>query len=323
MRFVSMAVSAAILAVIYSRIDIANLIDALARSRIDSLILAAVLFAPNVLLLAARFRILVPPGDLFGLRYSVRLVLASAVLNAVLPSKLGDLSRAWALRDRAIAGVPVGLAAVILDRALDLLSLLLLACIAFLLMWPDSTVLWSIAAAMWIGLVAGALLIARKGTVATTFRIGSRFLPAAARKHARTLEIAGVFVHEHVATHPTVLGRVSVISIACSATNIAQTWFFVVALGIAIPLADHIALSTAAILAGLIPITFAGIGTRDAAIVALYSTYTDPATSAALGVLFTMRYIVLVVVGIPSFLSLFGSRANRMDTDDVLRDDPG
>ena len=53
MRFVSMAVSAAILAVIYSRIDIANLIDALARSRIDSLILAAVLFAPNVLLLAA------------------------------------------------------------------------------------------------------------------------------------------------------------------------------------------------------------------------------------------------------------------------------
>ena len=116
-------------------------------------------------------------------------------------------------------------------------------------------------------------------------------------------------MHEHLMTDPAVLGRVMVIAVVSSLTNVVQTWLFVLALGITIPFVDHVALSTAAIFAGMIPVTFAGIGTRDAAIVMLYSTYADSATCAALGVLFTMRYIVLVAIGLPFFLTSLAPRA--------------
>ena len=47
------------------------------------------------------------------------------------------------------------------------------------------------------------------------------------------------------------------------------------------------------------PFTFAGIGTRDAAFVFIYSSYFTAATGAALGVLATMRYVIPAFFGIP------------------------
>jgi uncharacterized membrane protein YbhN (UPF0104 family) len=54
-----------------------------------------------------------------------------------------------------------------------------------------------------------------------------------------------------------------------------------------------------AILVGLLPFTFAGIGTRDAAIVFFYRSFLSAPVAAALGLLFTLRYLVPALAGLP------------------------
>lgn len=59
------------------------------------------------------------------------------------------------------------------------------------------------------------------------------------------------------------------------------------------------AFATLAILAGLLPFTMAGIGTRDAAILFLYAPYLSAGQAAVLGVLATVRYLAPALAGLP------------------------
>ncbi len=61
----------------------------------------------------------------------------------------------------------------------------------------------------------------------------------------------------------------------------------------------NLALSPLAILAGLLPLTFAGVGTRDAALIVFYQPYFNAPTAAALGLLCTSRYIIPAIAGLP------------------------
>lgn len=74
---------------------------------------------------------------------------------------------------------------------------------------------------------------------------------------------------------------------------------FILALRTSVPLIESLALSPLAILAGLIPLTFAGIGTRDAALVFLYAAFLSAPEAAALGLLCTARYFLPALAGLP------------------------
>jgi uncharacterized membrane protein YbhN (UPF0104 family) len=54
----------------------------------------------------------------------------------------------------------------------------------------------------------------------------------------------------------------------------------------------------------LLPLTLAGIGTRDAALILFYRPYLNAPTAAALGILCTMRYVLPALGGLP-FLSSY------------------
>jgi uncharacterized membrane protein YbhN (UPF0104 family) len=60
-----------------------------------------------------------------------------------------------------------------------------------------------------------------------------------------------------------------------------------------------LALAPLAIFAGLIPLTLAGIGTRDTAVIFLYRAYLLPSAGAALGILYTARYLLPALAGLP------------------------
>jgi uncharacterized membrane protein YbhN (UPF0104 family) len=59
-----------------------------------------------------------------------------------------------------------------------------------------------------------------------------------------------------------------------------------------------------AILVGLLPLTFAGIGTRDAAMLYFLGPVTGTGVALALGVFATFRYLVVAVAGLPFILRL-------------------
>ena len=81
--------------------------------------------------------------------------------------------------------------------------------------------------------------------------------------------------------------------------HLLQIWMFILALKAWTPFLSNLALSPLAILAGLLPLTFAGVGTRDAALVLFYAPFFDAPTAAALGVLCTGRYFLPALGGLP------------------------
>jgi uncharacterized membrane protein YbhN (UPF0104 family) len=74
---------------------------------------------------------------------------------------------------------------------------------------------------------------------------------------------------------------------------------FARALNAAPPFVAAMALASLAILAGLVPVTLAGIGTRDAALIYLFRDYLTPEGGAALGLLCTLRYLMPAIAGLP------------------------
>jgi len=62
---------------------------------------------------------------------------------------------------------------------------------------------------------------------------------------------------------------------------------------------DALGLSSLAILAGLVPLTMAGVGTRDAATIYLFAPFLSAAAGAVLGLMLTLRYILPGLAGLP------------------------
>jgi uncharacterized protein (TIRG00374 family) len=82
--------------------------------------------------------------------------------------------------------------------------------------------------------------------------------------------------------------------------SIVQTVMFFYALGINVPLLFTIANIPIAIFIGFIPVTLGGMGTRDAAIIILFSEYATPSQLLGVGILFSFfRYWLVSLIGIP------------------------
>jgi uncharacterized membrane protein YbhN (UPF0104 family) len=79
-----------------------------------------------------------------------------------------------------------------------------------------------------------------------------------------------------------------------------------------VPFVANLALAPLAILAGLLPLTLAGVGTRDAAILVLYRSVLTAPQAAAVGLLCTSRYVLPALGGVP-FLNRYLSLV-REDT---------
>ncbi len=82
--------------------------------------------------------------------------------------------------------------------------------------------------------------------------------------------------------------------------SIVQTMTFFYAVGTNVPLLFTVANIPIAIFIGLIPITLGGMGTRDAAIIFLFSEFATPEKLLGVGILFSIfRYWLLSLIGIP------------------------
>jgi uncharacterized membrane protein YbhN (UPF0104 family) len=74
---------------------------------------------------------------------------------------------------------------------------------------------------------------------------------------------------------------------------------FALALSIQIPFLACASLSAIALMAGQLPLTFAGLGARDVTLVVLLRGYTTPEAAAALGLLIATRNLLPPLAAIP------------------------
>jgi glycosyltransferase 2 family protein len=306
-RLISIGVSLAILVVIYWKIDLAEL--AAVFGQCDRLWLAISLgmVVPITLATAWRLQQLMPrsavnlttPARGLSFTEANRLILAASVLNMVLPSKMGDIAKAYFMRDRGQLDGSLALSLVVFEKACDMLSLLLW-CTVGLLLFPRRDLLFGVMTiAIALGLAFGVLMLGSIGFAKTGFGLGRRLLPGKLAGKIDRMADSWEQMHGYFWSDRRRLLTVTLTSVFIWFLHLLQIWFFIVALRASVPLLTSLALSPLAILAGLLPLTFAGVGTRDAALIAFYGPYFPAATGAALGVLCTSRYVMPAIGGLP------------------------
>lgn len=294
-RAFSIAISLLILGLLWWRVDVLAIVDA-ARGA-DPLWLAAGVCAviPLTVGTALRFRML--SRTALGMGAAMRLILSASTLNLFLPSKLGDLAKGWVLGRRYGYDPGLALALVVFEKLLDLASLLFWGVLALLWMRPHDPLFLAGAAVSALMLMLLAAMLSPWAAAMGLARL-AHLLPARLAAPAATMAeqwrgLTGWFWGERRRAIHTIL-----LSLMLWAGHLAQFWLFTRALGV-VPLIGNMAAATLSILAGLLPFTMAGIGTRDAAIVYFYHGWLSPGQCAMLGVLATLRYVLPALAGLP------------------------
>lgn len=298
-RFVSLFVSIAILAYLYSQIDVPNLIGVLQNCDRLWMTVSLAMVVPITLFTAWRLQQLMPKGTHLGFIEANRLILGASVLNMVLPSKMGDIAKAYFMCDRHHVSGTLALSISIFEKACDLLSLLLW-CVFGLILYPaKDTLFWLMTAGVSTGLVLGLLLLASTQFAQLFFTITTKITPQKIRSKLQKMQQSWQEMHGYFWSDPQQLLIITVTSIFIWFLHLGQIWLFIIALQAWTPFVVSLALSPLSILAGLLPLTFAGIGTRDAAIVYFYQDYLNETTAAALGLMCTSRYFIPAFIGLP------------------------
>jgi uncharacterized protein (TIRG00374 family) len=305
---ISLAVSALILALIYWRIDASAMLDVLRNCNAVLLVAALAMVVPLTLITAWRFCELMPPPARVGFAEANRLILAASALNMVLPSKMGDLAKAWFMtrEGRIDGGFSVSL--VVLEKLFDTLALLAWCAFGLIVYEDKSGWYWVFTALIVTGFVAGASTVVSPKATRAFAQVISQIAPE--KLGARLQSFAASFESLQSFLWPRRFLKVAAVSLFLWLLHAVQIWLFILALNAWTPFFANLALAPLAIFAGLLPLTFAGIGTRDAAAIFLYRPFFAAPTAAALGILLTSRYLMPALAGLP-FLDRYLAGAVR------------
>jgi len=298
-RFVSIAISLTILTIIYWRIDFNELVQTLSNSDGRWMVVAVGMVVPLTLFTAWRLQQLMPTGNSLGFIEANRLILAASGLNMVLPSKMGDIAKAYFMQKRGHLEGSLALSLVVFEKTSDMLSLLLW-CVFGLILFPKKDwFFWLLTAIVAAGLVLGFLLLGSRKFAQLFFPIVQRVAPQKYTGKLEKLQVSWLEMLDYFWRDKVQLTKIWLTSIFIWFLHLLQIWFFILALKAWTPLLINLALAPLAILVGLLPLTFAGVGTRDAAILLFYQPYLSAPTAAALGLLFTLRYLLPAIGGLP------------------------
>lgn len=305
-RFVSIAISVAILLYIYTQIDFVNLLKVFQNCDRLILIVSLTMVIPITLVTSWRLQQLVPRHSL-GFLEANRLILGASVLNMVLPSKMGDIAKSYFMSERSKISGSLALSISIFEKACDLLSLLLW-CVFGLLLYPaKDSLFWIMTTVVGLGLVMGLMMLGSQSFADYLMAIAIKFAPQKLKLKLQKMQVAWEEMHRYFWSNKQQLLVITSTSLFIWFLHLLQIWLFIVALKAIAPFLVSLALSPLSILAGLLPLTFAGIGTRDAAIIYFYQNYFNEATGAALGLLCTSRYFIPALIGLPFLGQMLGA----------------
>ena len=256
------------------------------------------LFVPIYTLLACRLRYLT--NRRLSLQSSLQIVLAGGALNTILPSKGGDLGKAFFIKNHLDWGLAESSALVVVERFMDLFALVILMIVGVL--WMDSEYIHITIFALITGFVVLLTIlmffvVLRKNLIA----------PNAIRKVARLS--VGITAFKNQVERYSDWNLVPVFAGFCLsswAIQLLQFYTFFMAVGYSGPPQTIFALIPVAVMFGLLPITLAGIGTRDIVIITLFSPWAPVEQMAGLALLSHLRYVLPGIAGVPAVKNEIG-----------------
>ena len=227
--------------------------------------------------------------------------LVGLFFNQALPSTVGgDGVKIWLLSQRKIWTLRLSLHCIILDRALGLLALLLLIVVS--MPWIVSTItdtqaVAGIGALVFIGFFGSLIfaLMPRLPLILERNRIISEIR-----------EFRGVFRNVFLAG--PVLGLAAIYGLTIHVLNVAVLWFIAQDVGIAVSFSECLVIVPTVLLVSVVPISIAGWGLREGAMVAGFSYIGIPAADAVF--LSVMLGLGMTAVGLMGGLVWMLSKAN-------------
>jgi uncharacterized protein (TIRG00374 family) len=291
------AVSGALIAVLYSRLDLGGVAGALRGADPGWLAIAVAGILPITALRACRFLWTVPRGAVSGFGESLRLTVVASALNLLAPAKSGDLVKGYSLATTGGASPGVSLAVIVFERLCDLFGLIFWCVLGWIVARPPVRGLgapfWFVLGAA--GGVCGILVLSARAGEA--IRALLRRLPSS-RVLRRVAALAEGWP-DLLQSLGARRGIIVVVSIGMWLAHLLQVWTFTVALQVPVPFLACASLSAIALMAGQMPFTVGGLGARDVALVVLMSAYLRPEQAAAMGLLMATRTLVPALLGVP------------------------
>ena len=220
-------------------------------------------------------------------------IMSASSLNSILPSKLGDLFKVYYFKEHGISQM---LGAVFTERILDIFSLTLLLLIGSLILNKLTFIYISITIILMFILSLSFLYILRKKL----------------RKSTKYSLLKNLLYSTNWIVHRPCKGLILLLlSFLVWFCSITQIYLLFLAVSANV---DFLYFSSAIIIVifvSLIPITIAGMGTRESAILYLFSNFANNEVLLAAGLLFSFfRYWLLSILGIPFLYLAINKRKN-------------
>ncbi len=295
-RWAALACSLAILAVIYAKIDLGSMVERFLSADPLWLGMALGCFLPQIAISGTRWWLMGKGWAHMTWMEAFKMIMAGKALNALLPSKLGEMSKAYFLRQQGLETLTKGVPAVLMEKILDLAGLcswmLLGAALA-----PSGSKAMEIAWIISLGVVGAtaSMFIVPLGTWAKLMKGGGKGPGARLGEMLLGWDwILGLWK-----ANKAILAGVIFLSVLLWGLHLLQIYLFFPSLGQFVQVGSVLAYVPLSLLVGLLPISLAGMGTRDTALILLFAPYVDGATMAGIGLLCTMRYWADSLMGVP------------------------
>ena len=296
---ISIGVSVVILGVIYWKIDVSKIMDALAQTDGPMFAGAISILIPTTLLSALRFRMLLHDDNKATLAVAVKLILAAGTMNLVLPSKMGDVLKSIFMRQALDMRGSLAVSVVVFEKACDFLGLLVWCLLGLIVYAGDVQLFALFAGAIGCGLTFGVLMLSSLSFADWFLRLASKLAPSSLTEKFNHLRKSWAEVHAFFWRSRRDVLNIVGMTLLIWFLHLLQIWMMATALHATAPFLVSLGLSSLAILAGLVPLTMAGVGTRDAATIFLFAPFMPASAGAALGLMLTLRYLLPGLAGLP------------------------
>ncbi len=307
---ISIGVSLLVLGVIYWKIDISNVIGVLRRVDVPVFAGALSILILTTFLSALRFKLLLRGRNRPSMAVAAKLILAAATMNVVLPSKMGDMLKSVFMRQSLDMRISLAISVVVFEKACDLLGLLAWSLLGLVVFAGGDRLFILLAIAIGCGLAFGLLMLSSLPFADRVLRLASKIAPSALTEKFDHLRKSWAEVHAFFWRSRRSVLNIAGLTLLIWLLHLLQIWLLALSLHAQVPVLMSLGLSSLAILAGLVPLTFAGIGTRDAAVIYLFAPFMAAPAAAALGLMLTLRYLLAGLAGLP-FLSEYINMLRR------------
>jgi len=269
---------------LFQKIDLAQVKQYLQQIPLYTWIFASILTFSFLILSAIRWHIIIKVmGNHISIKRCILITLGIWPISSISPSKSGDLLKAFSLRKEISAMKVAG--TVITERILDLAMLSLFAFLGGLFL--DQKL---------ISYISGGILL-----LIISIIFLSRYSHKLSINESIKNKLSDLF-HSLalLSKKPALLGIILFLTASNWFASIIQTKILFDSVGASVTLGFTTTALPIAIFAGLLPITFGGMGTRDSAIVLLFSSYATTSQSLAVALLYSFfGYWLLALLGIP------------------------